>query len=200
MISLQSYASNASTIPRSTQDLDSTDDLVLDIEEFNTFEVKKSEINLKNTLFQEITNFTINNNKPLIPPTIKEVPSLPPSIPQQETDDIQYIKQISEVSFDSIDFGQLNNNVATKQEKKEMESNPFSEDKVIIISTNPFDEVLKTDNENENDNSVTMNSLLDWCKTVTKSYNGVNIENFSKSWKDGLAFCAIIHHFRPSLM
>lgn len=30
------------------------------------------------------------------------------------------------------------------------------------------------------------------------SYNNVNIRNFSSSFKDGLAFCALIHSYHPS--
>jgi len=35
---------------------------------------------------------------------------------------------------------------------------------------------------------------------VTESYSNVNILDMDTSWKDGLAFCAIIHHFRPALI
>ncbi|XP_029311070.1 EH domain-binding protein 1-like protein 1 isoform X2 [Cottoperca gobio] len=40
-------------------------------------------------------------------------------------------------------------------------------------------------------------SLLDWCKEVTQGHKGMKITNFSTSWRNGLAFCAILHHFQP---
>uniref|UniRef100_A0A8C1AQX3 EH domain binding protein 1 like 1 n=2 Tax=Cyprinus carpio TaxID=7962 RepID=A0A8C1AQX3_CYPCA len=40
-------------------------------------------------------------------------------------------------------------------------------------------------------------SLLEWCQKVTQGYKGVRISNFSTSWRNGLAFCAILHHFHP---
>ncbi|XP_039436155.1 EH domain-binding protein 1 isoform X1 [Culex pipiens pallens] len=42
--------------------------------------------------------------------------------------------------------------------------------------------------------------LLEWCKEITKSYNGVKVTNLTTSWRNGMAFCAIIHHFYPSLI
>ncbi|XP_076017589.1 uncharacterized protein LOC143009362 isoform X8 [Genypterus blacodes] len=40
-------------------------------------------------------------------------------------------------------------------------------------------------------------SLLQWCKDITQTYRGVKVTNFSTSWRNGLAFCAILHHFHP---
>uniref|UniRef100_A0A7E4ZU48 Calponin-homology (CH) domain-containing protein n=1 Tax=Panagrellus redivivus TaxID=6233 RepID=A0A7E4ZU48_PANRE len=42
--------------------------------------------------------------------------------------------------------------------------------------------------------------LLDWCKRVTKDYKPVKITDFTKSFRNGLAFCAILHRYDPSLI
>jgi len=42
--------------------------------------------------------------------------------------------------------------------------------------------------------------LLEWCQEVTDDYRGVKVTNLTTSWRNGLAFCAVIHHFHPELM
>lgn len=43
-------------------------------------------------------------------------------------------------------------------------------------------------------------ALLEWCQSKTASYPEVKIENFTSSFHDGLALCAIIHKHRPHLI
>nr|XP_006817115.1 PREDICTED: smoothelin-like isoform X2 [Saccoglossus kowalevskii] len=39
--------------------------------------------------------------------------------------------------------------------------------------------------------------LLEWCKARTAGYENCEITNFSSSWANGMAFCALIHHYFP---
>ncbi|KAL5287191.1 EHBP1 family protein [Megaselia abdita] len=42
--------------------------------------------------------------------------------------------------------------------------------------------------------------LLEWCKEVTADCKLVKVTNLTTSWRNGMAFCAIIHHFKPDLI
>ncbi|CAF4038614.1 unnamed protein product [Rotaria sp. Silwood2] len=39
--------------------------------------------------------------------------------------------------------------------------------------------------------------LLRWCQAQVAGYSNVSVTNLSSSWSDGLAFCALTHHFFP---
>ncbi|XP_018915212.1 cytospin-A isoform X2 [Bemisia tabaci] len=41
------------------------------------------------------------------------------------------------------------------------------------------------------------NALLKWCQNKTAGYGNIDITNFSSSWNDGLALCAILHSYLP---
>lgn len=42
--------------------------------------------------------------------------------------------------------------------------------------------------------------LLEWSKSILVKYSSVKVTNFTTSWRNGLAFCAVIHSFYPDLI
>lgn len=57
--------------------------------------------------------------------------------------------------------------------------------------------VQRVQSQRRFDPRTTQKIVLEWCKESTKNYSNVKINNFSSSWSDGLAFCALLHNFMP---
>ncbi|XP_070066511.1 EH domain-binding protein 1 isoform X4 [Drosophila virilis] len=79
--------------------------------------------------------------------------------------------------------------------KKNYESTPTTNkfSNVNNASLKPVEKIVLKDNTPGQD-------LLEWCKEVTKDYPNVKVTNLTTSWRNGMAFCAIIHHFMPRLI
>lgn len=50
------------------------------------------------------------------------------------------------------------------------------------------------------ENVTAREALLRWAKNTTTKYPGVNITDFTSSWRDGLGFSALLHRNRPDLI
>ncbi|XP_050425009.1 F-actin-monooxygenase Mical isoform X2 [Adelges cooleyi] len=63
---------------------------------------------------------------------------------------------------------------------------------------NPIQDVPKKRRRKES--QVHQDTLLVWLKTQLDTYDSISVDDFAKSFKNGLALCAIIHRYRPDLV
>ncbi|XP_018312895.1 EH domain-binding protein 1 isoform X4 [Mycetomoellerius zeteki] len=134
--------------------------------------------------------------------TESELPSTPISVASLSKDDTtpvndgeHFIRDISLTGIgDSLkEKSPVKDNVAVENDKN-------IEHSTLRLPLQPLD-LKKNDANVPRLKEITPGQdLLEWCKEVTKDYSGVKVTNLTTSWRNGMAFCAIIHHFRPDLI
>ncbi|CAO2627902.1 [F-actin]-monooxygenase MICAL1 [Lemmus lemmus] len=58
----------------------------------------------------------------------------------------------------------------------------------------------KTDSGKVTTGSAGTEELLHWCQKQTAGFPGVHVSDFSSSWTDGRALCALVHRLQPGLL
>ena len=96
----------------------------------------------------------------------------------------------------------LNRNNSVQTEDCSSDSTPVIE-KSKPQPDDPKLEKILTDRTNyllRKNPTKTADDLLDWAKMRLSSYSNVKVTNFTTSWRNGLAFCALLHSFYPDLI
>ncbi|KAK9301992.1 hypothetical protein QLX08_005841 [Tetragonisca angustula] len=135
--------------------------------------------------------------------TESELPSTPISVASLSKDDTTPVNDSDHIICD-VSLTGINDSFKEKSPLKDtiaVENNKNIEHNTLLrLPLQPL-ELKKNDANIPRLKEITPGQdLLEWCKEVTKDYSGVKVTNLTTSWRNGMAFCAVIHHFRPDLI
>ncbi|XP_011162470.1 EH domain-binding protein 1 isoform X6 [Solenopsis invicta] len=134
--------------------------------------------------------------------TESELPSTPISVASLSKDDTTPVNDgehfIRDISLTGI--GESLKEKSPIKDSVAVENDKNIEHSTLRLPLQPLD-LKKNDMNVPRLKEITPGQdLLEWCKEVTKDYPGVKVTNLTTSWRNGMAFCAVIHHFRPDLI
>ncbi|XP_060819478.1 EH domain-binding protein 1 isoform X3 [Bombus pascuorum] len=135
--------------------------------------------------------------------TESELPSTPISVASLSKDDTTPVNDSDHIMRD-VSLSGIGDSFKEKSPLKDtitVENNKNIEHSTLVrLPLQPL-ELKKNDANIPRLKEITPGQdLLEWCKEVTKDYTGVKVTNLTTSWRNGMAFCSIIHHFRPDLI
>ena len=96
----------------------------------------------------------------------------------------------------------LNKNSNSEQEKTSSDSTPVIDSKKQPPMDPKMEKILadRTNSLLRKNPTKTSDDLLEWAKITLSGYSNVKVTNFTTSWRNGIAFCGLIHHFYPDLI
>ncbi|XP_011139353.1 EH domain-binding protein 1 isoform X2 [Harpegnathos saltator] len=134
--------------------------------------------------------------------TESELPSTPISVASLSKDDTTPVNDgehfIRDVSLTGI--GDPLREKSPVKDSVAVENDKNIEHSTMRLPLQPLDLKKNDANVPRLKENTPGQDLLEWCKEITKDYPNVKVTNLTTSWRNGMAFCAIIHHFRPDLI
>ncbi|XP_050544018.1 cytospin-A-like isoform X2 [Daktulosphaira vitifoliae] len=95
----------------------------------------------------------------------------------------------------------LNDNQSLCKSPRECDSKtPLREQNSCSVDSSPCEEFAERRDPLQalvKNGGSKRNALLKWCQNRTIGYPNIDITNFSSSWNDGLALCALLHTYVP---
>ncbi|XP_015599571.1 EH domain-binding protein 1 [Cephus cinctus] len=135
--------------------------------------------------------------------TESELPSTPISVASLSKDETTPVNENENILQDISMTGSINEPPTEKSPVNDeiaAENDKNIEHSIMRLPLQPLELKKSGMNVPKLKETTPGQDLLEWCKDVTKDYPGVKVTNLTTSWRNGMAFCAIIHHFRPDLI
>ncbi|CAH0718355.1 unnamed protein product, partial [Brenthis ino] len=129
------------------------------------------------------------------PPKFSSTPKIVPEKVEEKVDNIKGVvfkpKTVAKRNLKPLELKTNLNNISldtNDNEKEDLDKTPIAEvEKLFPVKAMDKDKTPVQD-------------LLEWCSVVTAEYPVCRVADLSASFRSGLAFCAIIHHYRPDLI
>ncbi|GFT85436.1 cytospin-A [Nephila pilipes] len=145
-----------------------------------------------------------NNNDIFIKPNLRSADSI--SKDNKTNSELRLAKKSTSETINTTNNGQMSaSSISGKSEVDSLKPLPVSilASKLDPIRRNSYGDIAEKKDPLSSlvkGGGSKRNALLKWCQNKALGYKGIDITNFSSSWNDGLAFCALLHSYLPHLI